>query len=131
VRCVFCNFCDDSISEIALENEYCLFIQYFNSIPEGSGIVIPKEHRQTVFDLTLKEWEATYNLLHKAKKLIDEQFSPDGYNVGWNIGEVGGQEVFHVHMHIIPRYADELHAGRGIRYWIKQPENKRKVPRQK
>lgn len=33
---------------------------------------------------------------------------------------------FHAHMHIVPRYADELYAGKGMRYWIKQSENKRK-----
>lgn len=116
----FCNFCDNSMAKVVLENEYCVFIQYYNSIPEGSGI-IPKAHRETAFDLTPIEWEATYNLLHQAKKLIDGQFRPDGYNIGWNIG----QEVFHAHLHIIPRYSDELYAGKGIRYWLKKPENNR------
>ena len=124
--CPFCNFRGDSLGKAVLENEYCIFIQNYNSIPEGSGIIIPKEHRETVFDLTYLEWEATYSLLHKVKELIDEQLSPDGYNIGWNIGKIGGQQVFHAHMHIVPRYSDELHAEKGIRYWIKQPENKRK-----
>jgi len=43
--------------------------------------------------------------------------------VGWNVGKVGEQEVSHAYLHVLPRYADELYAGRGIRYWIKQPEN--------
>jgi histidine triad (HIT) family protein len=57
--------------------------------------------------------------------LIDQLHHPDGYNVGWNCGSVGGQEVFHAHLHVIPRYRDEPLAGRGIRAWIKQEANHR------
>jgi len=88
-------------------------------------MIIPRAHRETLFDLTREEWEATYDLLHAAKNLIDDVFKPDGYNVGWNCGSVGGQTVFHAHLHIIPRFADEPRAGRGIRWWLKQAENKR------
>lgn len=125
-KCPFCGFRDDSKGRVALENDLCIFIQFHDSIPEGSGIVIPRKHRETVFDLTPAEWEATHSLLNEVKQIIDKQFKPDGYNVGWNVGKVGGQEVFHAHLHVIPRYADELYAGKGIRYWIKQPENKRR-----
>ena len=45
--------------------------------------------------------------------------------MGWNCGEAGGQDVFHAHLHIIPRHSDEPYAGRGIRNWIKREENKR------
>lgn len=64
-------------------------------------------------------------MLHEAKALIDDVFKPDGYNVGWNCGSVGGQTVFHAHLHVIPRFADEPLASRGIRWWLKQPENER------
>ncbi|HCR18189.1 MAG TPA: hypothetical protein DIU35_11970 [Candidatus Latescibacteria bacterium] len=43
----------------------------------------------------------------------------------WNEGEIGGQEIFHVHLHVIPRFADEPYAGRGILYWLKQDANRR------
>lgn len=45
-----------------------------------------------------------YDLLNQAKKLIDKKYKPDGYSIGWNVGKVGGQEVFHAHLHIIPNY---------------------------
>lgn len=127
MECPFCNFTGDALAKVILENKYCVFMQYYNGIPEGSGLIIPKEHRETVFNLTPDEWKATYSLLHEAKRFIDEQLHPDGYNIGWNIGKIGGQEVFHAHLHIIPRYSDELYSGKGIRHWFKQPENKRKM----
>jgi len=90
-------------------------------------MVIPKAHKVTVFDLSPEEWELTRQLLNKTKSYLDMKYSPDGYNIGWNCGSVAGQTVFHAHLHIIPRYADEPYAGRGIRSWIKQEENARQI----
>ncbi len=92
----------------------------------GSGLIVPRAHRETIFDLTPAEWNATYEMIHHVKKLVDRDFQPDGYNLGWNCGSVGGQEVFHAHLHFIPRYKEEHYAGKGIRYWLKQELNKRK-----
>ncbi|MBK5222971.1 MAG: HIT domain-containing protein [Acidimicrobiia bacterium] len=59
---------------------------------------------------------------------LDERLRPDGYNLIWNVGEAGGQSVEHVHLQLIPRFADEPFAGRGGRSWLKQPENRRPDP---
>ena len=92
----------------------------------GSYVIIPKSQVGTPFELTDKEWEDTKLLMKEIKAYLDKKYAPDGYNLGWNVGKVGGQEVAHAHLHIIPRYSDELYAGKGIRYWFKQPENIRK-----
>lgn len=89
----------------------------------GSYVIIPKSEVSSPFDLTDKEWADSKELMTKVKKYIDETYKPDGYNIGWNVGAVAGQSVAHAHMHIIPRYADEPLAGKGIRSWFKQPEN--------
>jgi diadenosine tetraphosphate (Ap4A) HIT family hydrolase len=101
-------------------------LQKEESILIGSGLIIPRAHRETVFDLTPTEWNALHDMIHQAKNLLDQTYRPDGYNLGWNCGTVGGQHVFHAHLHIIPRYKDEPFAGKGIRYWLSQEENKRK-----
>ena len=89
----------------------------------GSYVIIPKSEVGSPFDLTDKEWNDSRELLLKVKTYIDKTYKPDGYNIGWNVGAVAGQSVAHAHMHIIPRYADEPLAGKGIRSWFKQPEN--------
>ena len=94
-----------------------------NNTLVGSYVIIPKSQVGTPFDLSDKEWEDTKLLMCEIKAYLDKKYAPDGYNVGWNVGKVGGQEVAHAHLHIIPRYSDELYAGKGIRYWFKQPEN--------
>jgi len=94
-----------------------------NNTLVGSYVIIPKSQVGTPFELSDKEWEDTKLLMREIKAYLDKKYAPDGYNVGWNVGKVGGQEVAHAHLHIIPRYSDELYAGKGIRYWLKQPEN--------
>jgi diadenosine tetraphosphate (Ap4A) HIT family hydrolase len=125
---MYCPFCfpeKDEEESIVLSNEYCLFVQKPQPVLLGSGLIVPKIHRETVFDLTPQEWQATFELLEQVKGLLDKEFQPQGYNVGWNCGQVGGQEIFHAHLHVIPRFEDEPLAGKGIRHWLKQPSNQR------
>ncbi len=90
----------------------------------GSGIIIPVRHAETVFDLTPEEVRATFELLGEVKVRLDQSLHPEGYTIGWNCGAVGGQEIAHAHLHVIPRFAREPYAGRGLRYWLKQDANR-------
>ncbi|MGP4073567.1 HIT family protein [Piscibacillus sp. B03] len=128
--CVFCYPELDQRQSVMMENKHCYFLQldYFQEkgvVLEGAGVIVPKRHRETVFDLTKEEWGSTYSLLQDVKNYLDRDHNPDGYNVGWNCGEVGGQSIFHAHMHVLPRYKDEGMAGKGIRYFIKGAGNER------
>ncbi|WP_052088200.1 HIT family protein [Paenibacillus wynnii] len=123
--CVYCNIVSKFDHEIVLSNEYCIYTLLKQQEIEGAGIIVPREHRETLYDLSQKEWNATYQLLHEVKQYIDNKYKPDGYNVGWNCGYVGGQHIFHSHLHIIPRYSDELYAGKGLRYLFKSKENRK------
>lgn len=129
-ECVFCNPALESGQQIILSNEHCWFLQLESACKkgsqlEGSGVIVPKNHRETVFNLTPEEWNATYSLLHEAKYYVDKVHQPQGYNLGWNCNEVGGQHIMHAHFHVIPRYADESMAGKGIRYLFKGEANRR------
>ncbi|MEI5906641.1 HIT family protein [Bacillus spongiae] len=129
--CVFCHPSLMSNQNVILSNEYCMFLQLEQfqlkgAQLEGAGVIVPKEHRETAFDLSAEEWHATYTLLKQVKSFLDEKYQPEGYNLGWNCGEVGGQHIFHSHFHVIPRYKDEPLAGKGIRHMFKSSENKRK-----
>lgn len=127
-NCPLCNPHKDPEQNIVFENENCYFLQHNQQqdVLEGCGLIVPKKHHANVFDLTSEEWNDSYELLQKAKTYLDDKFSPDGYTLGWNVGEVSNQTIPHCHLHVIPRYNDEPLAGKGVRYWLKQPENKRK-----
>jgi len=125
MNCPFCNFTNDKRGTFLYENELCYCVEFHDPILVGSRMIMPKAHKVTPFELTSEEWMATKELLDRAKRELDEEYAPDGYNVGWNCGEASGQTVMHAHLHIVPRYSDEPYAGRGIRSWIKREENRR------
>lgn len=126
--CPFCRLELIPRQRVVLANETCMFLQIPQEVLPGSGLIVPKAHRETVFDLTPEEWRDTNDLLQRVKALLDAEYAPDGYNVGWNAGAAAGQHVFHAHLQVIPRFADEPLAGKGIRHWLKQPENRRPRP---
>lgn len=60
-------------------------------------------------------------LLNEARRIVQEKHSPDGYNIGANVGEAAGQSRMHVHFHLIPRYRGDVADPRGgIRRALKQ-----------
>jgi diadenosine tetraphosphate (Ap4A) HIT family hydrolase len=120
MTCPFCSWRDNPKLRAVLFSDLVLFLQDNDVTPKGAGIIIPARHAETVFDLTPEESAATQVLLRDVKAWMDDAYRPDGYTVGWNCGPVGGQQVMHAHLHVIPRFADEPYAGRGIRFLLKQ-----------
>ncbi|NOU96404.1 HIT domain-containing protein [Paenibacillus sp. LMG 31456] len=121
-----CPFCPPiKTEELIMESEYCLFIANTDDTLAGSGMIVPKQHRETVFDLTPEEFNDTHFLLLRAKAWMDDIMKPDGFTVGWNCYPVGGQTVPHAHLHVIPRFQDEPLAGKGLRHHLKQKNNQR------
>ena len=122
-----CPFCDISDSEqVLIEGDLLFFMSTADPVLVESGMILPRAHRETVFDLTEDEWAESFTFLAEVKKYLDEKYSPDGYNVGWNVGSSGGMSIPPSHMHVIPRFDDEPLAGKGIRNQLKQPENRRR-----
>lgn len=110
--CIFCNIIKDNKIIIA-ENE--LAVAFYDSFPvsEGHTLIIPKRHAEAYFDLTDEEMKAIFNLSQAVKKILEEKYHPDAYNIGFNAGVDAGQTVMHCHMHIIPRYHGDVDNPRG------------------
>jgi diadenosine tetraphosphate (Ap4A) HIT family hydrolase len=108
-----CPFCNMPQNQILLENEYAQ--AFFDKYPVQNGhlLVVPKRHAETYFDATEAEIIAIHQLIQNGKESIQKQFNPDGYNIGVNIGEFGGQTVAHLHFHLIPRYKGDIEDPRG------------------
>lgn len=118
--CPFCNLELDKEQQVVFQSDHCLFLQKPQNVLIGSGVIVPKSHRETLFELDRCEWDDTYLLLQRVKNFLDDIYEPKGYNIGWNCGQIAGQEIFHAHLHVIPRFKTDHHAGKGIRYWLKQ-----------
>ncbi|MCY4780370.1 HIT family protein [Sphingobacterium sp. UT-1RO-CII-1] len=88
-------------------------------VSPGHTLIITKALREDYFELTQEEKADLDNAIQLAKKLVEEEFAPDGYNIGMNCGETAGQTVFHFHCHLIPRFSGDMEDPRGgVRYVI-------------
>ena len=96
-------------------NENDLFFANFDNHPVNPGHMklIPKRHINSLSDLRDEELVAMRDLLIKAKELINQKHNPDAYNIGVNEGRQAGQTVFHLHIHIIPRYKGDVAVPAG------------------
>ena len=101
-----CELCTPA--DLLLENELAYVRFDSNSLSRGHVLVVPKRHVASFFDMTTAEQSAVLALLNGAQRRIQHDHSPDGYNIGVNIGRAGGQSRMHVHVHLIPRYAGDV-----------------------
>jgi diadenosine tetraphosphate (Ap4A) HIT family hydrolase len=95
--------------------ETATVFSFYDKFPvsEGHSLVVPKRLVSNYFDLTLKEQTACWIVVNKVKMILQEKYNPDGFNVGLNINEAGGQTISHCHIHIIPRYDGDVENPRG------------------
>ncbi len=103
MNCIFCE-----IKEYILENELCYAIYDKYPVSEGHMLIITKRHIEDYFETTYDEKSSILDLIDKCKVMLDNKYSPDGYNIGINCGKYAGQTVMHLHTHIIPRYKGDI-----------------------
>jgi len=82
----------------------CIFCAIINRAEEVQKLLV-FEGEKTI--ISVKEQEIQ-QLLRMSLDALDELYSPSGYNVGYNMGEFAGASLPHLHMHVIPRYPNEL-----------------------
>ncbi|CAM3813288.1 HIT family protein [Polynucleobacter arcticus] len=113
-----CPFCTLPVERIIDSNEFGMTIRDGFPISPGHTLVIPKRHVGSWFATSKEEQLGLLELLERAKTNLQNEFSPDGYNIGINDGPTAGQTVPHLHMHLIPRYKDDQDDPRGGVRWI-------------
>ncbi len=113
-ECVFC----DREGCIYLENDlaYARYDKY--PISKGHLLVLPKRHEENYFNLYTEELASVNSLIVECHEELERKLSPDGFNVGINIGRAAGQTVMHAHIHVIPRYKNDVPDPRGGIRWI-------------
>lgn len=120
--CRFCLANQLLVDTPILETEHFYMLGSVDPLVPVAGMVIPKKHSEDPFGLSPLEWADFGNAIAAAKAHFDAK-APDGFTMGWNVGAVGGQHVFHTHLHIIPRFKGEPNEGRGIRNAFRRTED--------
>ena len=97
--------------ERLFENEigFVVFDKY--PVNKGHCLVLPHRIYSNYFDSTDEEIIGLNKLIFQTKDYLDREYQPSGYNIGVNCGQDAGQTVEHLHIHIIPRYLNDVEDG--------------------
>ena len=106
-ECLFCKIVLGEVpSEKVFENDDFLAFKDINPKSKGHTLIIPKKHIKDFLELGSSLYKGYLEVAKKvAEKLVKEN-NAQGFNLVINNGLAAGQIVFHLHMHIIPRYAN-------------------------
>lgn len=121
--CIFCKILNKEIPNYTIyEDEFVLaFLDIFPHAP-GHTVVIPKQHFENPLQME-EDYFKNYSAgLKNTLAKIESTLKPDGYNVGWNQNDAGGQVVPHLHTHIMPRFKND--GGGSMHSIIKNPGDK-------
>ena len=105
--CIFCNMINGEIPVNFVEetNNFVAFLDN-NPISKGHTLIIPKKHFANLLDLPSSFGNELFEII---KKIANERLGEgaEGFNLLVRNGNVAGQEIFHAHLHIIPRKRDD------------------------
>lgn len=111
VECILCAINDKNPDVKSLElfrTEH--FIGTVNLYPFNIGhlMIFPKRHCTDISELTDEEGLDLHRMTVKSVKILKKEFNPAGFNIGYNMGDGSGGSIKHLHLHIVPRYINEI-----------------------
>jgi len=118
--CVFCKIAKKEINAYTIfeDESVCAFLD-IHPLSLGHSVVISKMHAENIIDLPLELVAPVFLGVQQVTKIIKKTLNPDGFTIGINHGKWAGQDMDHLHIHIIPRWKDDN--GRSIHSVVKNP----------
>jgi thiamine-phosphate diphosphorylase len=108
--CIFCAMAkgDPEVSKHVIYNDgEDMVVLNIAPYTRGHLLVIPTKHYTDLNELDSKSLKNLFNTVQKAAALIKEVITPEGINIGINLGEAAGQNIQHIHVHLVPRFKFE------------------------
>ena len=117
--CVFCGIVSGSVTaSIVCDDALTMAFMDMRQPSRGHVLVVPKRHVRDILALDDATGAAIMSTVTRVARAVHAAFAPDGMNIFQSNGEAAGQEVFHLHMHVLPR-----HSGDGlVRMYDASPE---------
>lgn len=121
--CIFCDIVEGQApADVVSEDGETLAFMDINPASPGHTLVIPRAHVRDIYGLDEETAAAVMKTTVRVAEAIKKALRPDGLNLVQSNERAGGQDVFHFHMHIIPRWY-----GDGLRL-ARPPEVRRTMP---
>jgi len=106
--CLFCKIVAGELpAQIVAEDELTVAFMDINPATRGHALVVPRRHTTNVLEIEPDDLAATVLAAQRLARLITERLDADGVNLLNSCGSVAWQTVFHLHVHVIPRYAGD------------------------
>ncbi len=103
--CIFCKIIAGEIPSTAVyEDEDFKAILDVGPAARGHVIIIPKKHAENIYELEDEDAAKVFPIAKKIATALKKTYDCDGVNVLQNNGKAAGQTVFHLHVHVVPRY---------------------------
>jgi histidine triad (HIT) family protein len=118
-QCIFCRIVSGEIPAAKVyEDALTIAFMDLGQVNPGHVLVATKRHAVTLLDLTSEECAAVMHAAQRIAQAIGREFDPAGLTLLQANGREGGQTVFHFHMHVVPRHAED---GVGLLWPRKEP----------
>jgi histidine triad (HIT) family protein len=118
-ECVFCRIVAGSIpASVVHEDAETLAFMDLGQVNPGHVLVAVKRHAQDIYALDERQAAALYGAASRVARAIREAFAPQGLSVYQANGKAAGQTVFHLHLHLVPRYEGD---GMNLTWPVKNP----------
>lgn len=111
VDCILCAVRrgDPKVDRLLLATDnYCYVTMNLFPYNPGHLMVVPNRHVVDVRECTREERDSMREWTDTILDLLDEVYAPSGYNVGYNLGRGAGASIEHLHLHIVPRFKNEI-----------------------
>jgi histidine triad (HIT) family protein len=106
-----CQFCDIAAGEAPAtrlyEDEVAVAFLDIAPVAGGHTLVVPKDHYETLTDMPPETAGDLFERVRIVAEAVETALDPDGLNLVQANGEAAGQEVFHAHVHLLPRYEND------------------------
>ena len=103
-----CEFCSivrrETLASIVFEDDETMAFLDTKPINDGHTLVIPKKHYETIYEMPDDEIACLFRAVRNAALAVKSGMSADGITLLQRNGKAAHQHVFHVHVHVIPRY---------------------------
>lgn len=110
--CIFCNIIErHAPADIVYEDQHSIAFLDIYPLNPGHTLVVSKKHYAVLDEMPPEEVGLLFSTVAKVMKGVKVAVAADGINIGQSNGKAASQDVFHVHVHIIPRFTQEIQRG--------------------
>lgn len=122
MECIFCRIISREVpSEVLYEDEMSFAVLDANPCAPGHALILPKAHVNSVIEIDDAHLGPVFHTVKRIVGMLKASLNPDGFTIGINHGRAAGQAIDHLHVHVIPRWAND--GGGSIHTVVTHPSS--------